>query len=104
MRQIIHDDDRSAEARIAVLKELLPKEEKSQPNSPALVRQSLTNDATRVTALLNSFSDLDLKGHADQRPMKQVVALREPDRARCQGTAGGLRRRHCRSCLARPAQ
>uniref|UniRef100_UPI00261CF892 sigma-70 family RNA polymerase sigma factor n=1 Tax=uncultured Caulobacter sp. TaxID=158749 RepID=UPI00261CF892 len=60
------------------LKELLPKDEKSQPNShAALVRQSLADDATRVTALLNSFSDLDLKGHADQRPMKQVVALRE---------------------------
>jgi hypothetical protein len=78
MRQIIHDDDRSAEARIADLKELLPKDEKSQPNShAALVRQSLADDATRVTALLNSFSDLDLKGNADQRPMKQVVALRE---------------------------
>jgi hypothetical protein len=78
MRQIIHDDDRSAEARIAALKELLPKDVKSQPNSrAALVRQSLADDATRVTALLNSFSDLDLKGHADQRPMKQVVALRE---------------------------
>ena len=78
MRQIIHDDDRSAEARIAALKELLPKDEKAQPNShAALVRQSLADDATRVTALLNSFSDLDLKGHADQRPMKQVIALRE---------------------------
>ena len=78
MRQIIHDDDLSAEARIAALKELLPKDVKSQPNSrAALVRQSLADDATRVTALLNSFSDLDLKGHADQRPMKQVVALRE---------------------------
>lgn len=78
MRQIVHDDDRSAEARIAALKELLPKDEKSQPNShAALVRQSLADDATRVTALLNSFSDLDLKGNADQRPMKQVVALRE---------------------------
>ncbi|MCA0215575.1 MAG: Tn3 family transposase [Proteobacteria bacterium] len=78
VRQIIHDDDRSAEARIAALKELLPKDEKSQPTShAALVRQSLAEDATRVTALLNSFADLDLKGHADQRPMKQVVALRE---------------------------
>jgi len=28
VRQIIHDDDRSAEARIAALKELLPKDEK----------------------------------------------------------------------------
>lgn len=78
MRQLIHDDDRSAEARIAALKELLPKDEKSQPNShAALVRQSLTDDAARVTALLGAFSDLDLKGHTDQRPMKQVVALRE---------------------------
>ena len=78
VRQIIHDDDRSAEARIAALKELVPKDEKFQPTShAALVRQSLTDDATRITALLNSFSDLDLQGHADQRPMKQVVALRE---------------------------
>lgn len=30
-----------------------------------------------MTALLNSFSDLDIKGHADQRPMKQIVAVRE---------------------------
>src|SRR5437867_8272444 len=75
---IIHDDDLSAEKRIAALKELLPKDEKSEPNShAALIRQSLTDDATRVTALLNSFSDLDIKGNADQRPMKQVVALRE---------------------------
>ncbi|ROZ78239.1 hypothetical protein [Ramlibacter sp. WS9] len=46
------------------LKELLPKDEKSEPNRhAALIRQSLTDDAARVTALLNSFSDLDL---ADQ--------------------------------------
>mgnify|MGYP000199142626 CR=1 FL=1 len=78
MRRIIHDDDRSAEDRIAALKELLPKEEKSPPNThAAMVRQSLTDDAARVTALLNAFSDLDLKGQADQRLMKQVVALRE---------------------------
>ena len=78
MRHIIHDDERSAEARIAALKELLPKDEQPLPTShAALVRQSLTDDATRVAALLNSFADLDLKGHADQRPMKQVVALRE---------------------------
>lgn len=78
MRLVIHDDGLSAEARIAALKELLPKEEKSEPNShAALIRQSLTDDATRITALLNSFSDLDLKGNADQRPMKQVVALRD---------------------------
>jgi hypothetical protein len=78
MRLVIHDDGLSAEARIAALKELLPKDEKSEPNShAALIRQSLTDDATRVTALLNAFSDLDLKGNPDQRPMKQVVALRE---------------------------
>lgn len=78
MRRIIHDDGRSAGDRIAMLKELLPKDEASPPGShAALVRQSLTDDATRVTALLSTFSDLDLKGALDQRPMKQVVALRE---------------------------
>lgn len=78
MRRIVHDDERSAEDRIAVLKELLPKEEASHPSShAALVRQSLTEDVPRVTALLGAFSDLDLKGDTDQRPMKQVVALRE---------------------------
>lgn len=78
MRRIIHDDGRSAEDRIAALKELLPQDAASQPSShAALVRQSLTDDVTRVTALLGAFSDLDLKGAVDQRPMKQVVALRE---------------------------
>lgn len=77
MRRIIHDEDRSADDRIAALKELIPKDEKSTPNShAALIRQSLVSDAGRVTALLNVFSDLDLRGHADQGPMKQVVALR----------------------------
>lgn len=78
MRRIIHDDARSAEDRITALKELLPKDGSSPPNShAALVRQALADDATRVTALLHAFSDLDLKGHADQRPMQQVVALRD---------------------------
>ena len=77
MRVIIHDNDRSAEERIAALKELLPKDEKPEPNShAALIRHSLTDDAARVTALLNFFSDLDIKGNSDQRPMKQIIALR----------------------------
>jgi len=77
MRRVIHDEDRSAEDRIAALKELLPKDERSTPSShAALIRQSLVNDAGRVTALLNAFSDLDLQGREDQGPMKQVIALR----------------------------
>lgn len=78
MRLIIHDDARSAEERIAALKELLPKDESARPNSQAaLVRHTLVDDAGRVTALLNAFSDLELKGDSQQRPMQQVVALRE---------------------------
>lgn len=78
MRLIIHDDDRSAEERIAALKELLPKDQKAEPSTrAALIRHALTDDATRVTALLNSFSGLEIKGHPDQRLVKQIAVVRE---------------------------
>lgn len=77
MRAIIYDDDRSAEDRISVLKKLLPKAAKPEPATHAgLVRQALTEDDARITALLNAFSDLDIRGRSDQRPLKHVAALR----------------------------
>jgi TnpA family transposase len=77
MRAIVYDDDRSAEDRISALKKLLPKDERPEPATHAgLVRQALTEDDARITALLNAFSDLDIRGRSDQRPLKQVAALR----------------------------
>ena len=104
MRLIIHDDDLSAVERIAALKELLPKDEKSEPNShAALIRQSLTDDATRVTALLNSFSNLDIR-ESRSAPHEAGRLDSRADRARGDGAARGLRRQHCGSRLARSAE
>jgi len=78
MRAVIHDERLSSDEKISTLKELLPKQEQSEPTThAALVRQSLIEDDARVTALLSAFSDLAIQGHPDQRPMKQIAALRE---------------------------
>ncbi len=78
MRTIIHDPHLSSDDKVSALKELLPKQEQSEPTThAALVRHSLIEDDARVTALLNAFSDLAIQGRPDQRPMKQIAALRE---------------------------
>lgn len=78
MRLIIHAEGTTSDEKIEALKKLIPNDESAAAiGHAALVRQSLTDDTTKVTSLLNVFSDLEIKGDAAQRPLKQVTALRE---------------------------
>lgn len=80
MRLIIHAEGTTSDEKIEALKKLIPNDESVAPiGHAALVRQSLIDDTTKVTSLLNVFADLEIKGDAAQRPLKQVMALRELD-------------------------
>lgn len=80
MRLILHAEGTSSDEKIETLKKLIPNDESSQSiGHAALVRQSLIDDTTKVTSLLNVFSDLEIKGDAAQRPLKQVIALKDLD-------------------------
>lgn len=77
MRVILHADEMSSDEKIEALKKLIPNDDASQPTGhAALIRQSLVDDSTKVTSLLNVFSEMEIKGDAAQRPLKQVNALK----------------------------
>lgn len=78
IRAILHADNVSPDEKIELLKKMIPKDEDLPPiGHAALIRQSLTDDVTRVTSLINVFSDLDVKGDSAQRPFKQIIALKQ---------------------------
>ncbi len=78
MRLIIHAEGVTSDEKIEALKKLIPSDESSQAiGHAALVRQSLVDDTTKVTSLLNVFSSLEIKGDKAQQPLKQVMALRD---------------------------
>lgn len=78
VRIIVHAEGISSDDKIEALKKLLPNDKSAKPiGHAALVRQSLIDDAVKVTSLLNVFSDLEIKGNAGQRPLKLVAALKE---------------------------
>lgn len=78
VRAVLYAPSQTAEQTVEALKALIPPGSPLAPTSrAALVRQALTDDNQRITALLNSLADLDVKGDESQRPLKQIEALRD---------------------------
>jgi TnpA family transposase len=75
---VLYDEDRTAQQKVAALKELIPQDnELGEGSRAALVRAGLVEDGRSVTALLNAVSILDLRGDDNDRCMKQVKVLRD---------------------------
>ena len=78
IRLVLYAEGRTSDQKIEALKQIVPAEIGSATSSrAALVRQALTDDDARVTALLNAFADLNIKGDERQRPLRQILALRD---------------------------
>ena len=78
IRLLLYAEGRTSDQKIEALKQLVPAEIGNAITSrAALVRQALIDDDIRVTALLNAFADLDIKGDETQRPLRQILALRD---------------------------
>lgn len=78
IRNLLYAEDQTAQQKIEALKALIPPESGSVPTSrAALVRQALTQDNQKITALLNSLAHFEVKGDESQRPLKQIQALRD---------------------------
>lgn len=77
IRALVHAPGMTAEEKITALKHLLPLADKKQPATrAALVREALVDDTVRVSALVNSLADLDVRGDPQSRPLRQLQALR----------------------------
>ena len=78
IRQLLHAEGQTSDQKIEALKQLVPAAIGSASSSrAALVRQALADDERRVTALLSAFAELDIKGDETQRPLRQILALRD---------------------------
>jgi TnpA family transposase len=78
IRTLVHAPGMTADEKIEALKRLLPLAETKHPATrAALVREALTDDTVRVSALVNSLTSLELRGDPGSRPMRQLQALRE---------------------------
>jgi TnpA family transposase len=78
VRTLLYAEGQTAEQTVQALKVLIPPEvDLAATSRAALVRQALTEDNQRITALLNSLAHLDVKGDELQRPLKQIEALRD---------------------------
>ena len=78
IRLLLYAEGRTSDQKIETLKQLVPAEIGNATTSrAALVRQALIDDEIRVTALLNAFADLEIKGDETQRPLRQIEALRD---------------------------
>ena len=79
VKNVLYDARLTDKARIAKLKELLPKDENERAGSrAALVRQSMVDDwGPKVAALVNAMGMFEFLGSEKARSIKQIAALRE---------------------------
>lgn len=78
VRALLYAPDQTPQEIVEALKALIPPAAPLAPTSRAgLVRQALTEDNQRVTALLHSLAHLDVKGDESQGALKQIQALRD---------------------------
>jgi TnpA family transposase len=78
IKALTEDASQSAESRLAAISKLITEVDPKTTNShAATVRQTLTEDASRIRTLLSSLQDLDFKGRADDPGLSGFVALKQ---------------------------
>lgn len=78
MRSLIYDESKTSDQKIESLKQLLPQEhDRMAEGHSAQVREELTSDSRRLTALLGAFEGLEIKGSPDLDIVKQMHSLDE---------------------------
>ena len=78
MRAVLYADGKTDAQKVTELKALITLDGAAPlMTGAALVREGLTEDASRVTALLHSLAGFHIDGDASQRALQQIRALRD---------------------------
>lgn len=78
IKAVVENDELPAESRLAAIRQMLTDVKAAPPAThAAIVRQALTEDGTRVRALLNGLSDLEFAGTTTDKGLKQLSTVRQ---------------------------
>ena len=78
VRAVLYATDKTDAQKVTELKALIPLDGAAWlMTGAALVREGLTEDASRVTALLRSLAGFDIQGDGPLRALQQIRALRD---------------------------
>jgi TnpA family transposase len=78
IKSLVHDESKSHEERLQLIDAIVEAIGDLSPNShAAMVREALTDDPTRIKALLKAVSDLEFEGHANEPAVQQLAIVRD---------------------------